>query len=338
MPLKIIREDITKIQCDAIVDPTDPHYSHGGGVDAQIHEAAGAELYKACRTAGQLSVGHAVITPAFRLPTKYVIHTVGPRWGGGNCHEETLLISCYTEVLRLAAENKCESLAIPLISSGAFGFPKDRVLRIAMDAIGAFLMEHEMLVYVVVYDKQATAISRKLFLDVQEYIDDAYVDRKRSCRRAPDARSRTNLPPCDADVCYSISPASIGEKLDGASSLEELLGQLDESFSEMLLRKIDESGMSDAECYKKANIDRKLFSKIRSDRNYRPSKSTALALAIALRLPLTETQEMLGKAGFVLSHSNKFDVIVEYFIVHGVYDLFTINETLLAFDQKLLGM
>ena len=336
MPLKIIRADITKMKCDAIVDPTDPYYSHGGGVDAQIHEAAGEELFRACLAAGELSVGHAVITPAFRLPAKHVIHTVGPRWNGGNCLEETLLTSCYTEVLKVALENGCKSLAVPLISSGAFGFPKDRVLRIAMDAIGAFLMEHEMLVYIVVYDKQATAISLKLFLDVQQYVDDAYVNRKLLRRLLREARERADLSVC-ADVCYSITdPTEV--KSDGERSIEELLGQIDESFSEMLLRKIDESGMSDAECYKKANIDRKLFSKIRSDKEYRPSKSTVLAFAIALRLSLTETREMLAKAGFALSHSSKFDIIVEYFIVRGQYDLFAINETLLAFDQKLLVM
>lgn len=336
MPLKIIRQDITKIKCDAIVNPTDPHYSHGGGVDAQVHEAAGVELYQACMEKGTLSVGHAIITSAFSLPCKHVIHTVGPVWKDGHHGEENDLRSCYSECLKLALKNKCKSMAIPLIASGTFGFPKDRVLRIAMDAIGEFLLDHEMRVYIVVYDKEATAISLQLFADVQMFIDDNYVDRRYSFPSAASKRC-ASMPDDEREYSFSIGMGVDG-LLDSERTIENLLNQIDESFSEMLLRKIDESGMTDAECYKKANIDRKLFSKIRSDKEYRPSKNTVLAFAIALKLPLYETQDMLAKAGFALSHSSKFDIIVEYFIEREQYDLFTINETLLAFDQKLLGM
>ena len=336
MPLKIIRQDITKIKCDAIVNPTDPHYSHGGGVDAQVHEAAGVELYQACMEKGTLSVGHAIITSAFSLPCKHVIHTVGPVWKDGHHGEENDLRSCYSECLKLALKNKCKSVAIPLIASGTFGFPKDRVLRIAMDAIGEFLLDHEMRVYIVVYDKEATAISLQLFADVQMFIDDNYIDRRYSFSSAAFKRC-ADLPDDEMEHNFSIGMGVDGV-LESERAIENLLNQIDESFSEMLLRKIDESGMTDAECYKKANIDRKLFSKIRSDKEYRPSKNTVLAFAIALKLPLYETQDMLAKAGFALSHSSKFDIIVEYFIEREQYDLFTINETLLAFDQKLLGM
>ena len=335
MPLRIIRQDITKIKCDAVVCPTDPHYSHGGGVDEAIHKAAGDSLYRACLEKGPLSVGKAVITPAYALPSTYVIHTVGPYWQGGACKEEELLRSCYVESLRLAAEHHCKTVAIPLISSGTFGFPKDRVLRLAMDAIGGFLLDHEMLVYVTVYDKEATAISLQLFADVQMFIDDTYVDKKQFCQVRP--KWLDDAPDEEMDCSRSIG-MRVDDLLESDRSIEDLLGQIDESFSEMLLRKIDESGMTDAECYKKANVDRKLFSKIRSNKDYRPSKNTVLAFAVALRLPLDETKEMLAKAGFALSHSNKFDIIVEYFIVKGKYDIFEINETLLAFDQKLLGM
>ena len=336
MPLKIIRQDITKIKCDAIVNPTDPHYLHGGGVDAQVHEAAGVELYQACMEKGTLSVGHAIITSAFSLPCKHVIHTVGPVWKDGHHGEENDLRSCYSECLKLALKNKCKSVAIPLIASGTFGFPKDRVLRIAMDAIGEFLLDYEMRVYIVVYDKEATAISLQLFADVQMFIDDNYVDRRYSFPSAAFKRC-ADLPDDEMEHNFSIGMGVDGV-LESERAIEDLLNQIDESFSEMLLRKIDESGMTDAECYKKANIDRKLFSKIRSDKEYRPSKNTVLAFAIALKLPLYETQDMLAKAGFALSHSSKFDIIVEYFIKREQYDLFTINETLLAFDQKLLGM
>lgn len=205
-----------------------------------------------------------------------------------------------------------------------------------MDAIGEFLLDHEMRVFIVVYDKEATTISLQLFADVQMFIDDNYVDRRYSFPSAV-AKRCASMPDDEREYSSSIGMGVDG-LLDSKWTIEDLLNQIDESFSEMLLRKIDESGMTDAECYKKANIDRKLFSKIRSDKEYRPSKNTVLAFAIALKLPLYETQDMLAKAGFALSHSSKFDIIVEYFIEREQYDLFTINETLLAFDQKLLGM
>ena len=332
MPIKIIRQDITKIKCDAIVNPTDKHYSHGGGVDAAIHEAAGEELYRACVEQGVLGVGKAVITPAFSLPSKYVIHTVGPWWMGGKNGEEALLRSCYRECLELAKANKCKKIAIPLIASGTFCFPKDKVLKIAVDEISTFLVENEMLVYIVVFDKASYSISEKLFTDITAYIDDNYVEKHfdfvgYSCNVAyPPSRSVTKGIECDASV-----------SVFDADDLDTKLSHIDESFSQMLLRKIDEKGITDAECYKKANIDRKLFSKIRSDKNYKPSKPTVLAFAIALELPLADTEEMLRKAGFALSHSNKFDIIIEYFISHGKYNVLEINEVLFKFDQSLLG-
>ena len=318
MPLKMIRQDITKIKCDAIVDPTDVHFSHGGGVDAAIHEAAGEELYHACVEQGKLEVGKAVITPAFALPCKYVIHTVGPRWQGGENGEEALLRSCYCESLKLAIANKCKSIAFPLIASGTFGFPKDKVLKIAVDEISSFILENELLVYIVVFDKTSYSISAKLFSDVTSFIEDTYEEERFLVKAA-------RMEMCDCAPCPS-------------GSIDDMLNQLDESFSQMLLRKIDEKGMTDSECYKKANVDRKLFSKIRSDVHYKPSKPTALAFAISLELTLEETEDMLRKAGFALSHSNKFDIIIEYFISHGNYNIFEINEVLHQFDQNGLGV
>ena len=340
MPIKIIRQDITKIKCDAIVDPTDAHYSHGGGVDAAIHEAAGVELYHACVEQGKLEVGNAVITPAFSLPCKYVIHTVGPRYKGGERGEEALLRSCYCESLKLATANKCKSIAFPLIASGTFGFPKDKVLKIAVDEISNFLFDNEMLVYIVVYDKTSYSISEKLFADIVDYIDDNYNTEgwlnssrstiSKSIAMPPIPQGRPRKIKIDGNICES--KAMLSEE-----GLDDILKKLDESFSQMLLRKIDERGMTDAECYKKANVDRKLFSKIRSNVNYKPSKTTVIAFAIALELSLDETEDMLRKAGFALSHSNKFDVIIEYFITHGTYNIFEINEVLYQFDQSTLG-
>lgn len=340
MPIKIIRQDITKIKCDAIVDPTDVRCSHGGGADADIHETSGVELYHACAEQGFLEVGKAIITPGFSLPCKYVIHTVGPRWHGGENGEEEILRNCYRESLKLAIANKCKSLAIPLIASGVFGFPKDKVLKIAVDEISNFLLENEMLVYIVVFDKTSYSISEKLFTDIENYIDDHYVDTHADYGRgfmcmempmeAPCAR-RSKAKRDAIEICES-------KAMPTADDLDAKLRQIDESFSQMLLRKIDERGMTDAECYKKANIDRKLFSKIRGDVHYKPSKPTALAFAISLELTLDETEDMLRKAGFALSHSNKFDIIIEYFISRGIYDIYEINEVLYQFDQNGLGV
>ena len=317
MPIKIIRQDITKIKCDAIVDPTDAHYSHGGGVDAAIHEAAGESLYRACMEQGKLEVGNAVITPAFSLPCKYVIHTVGPRYKDGEQGEEVLLRSCYRESLKLGVANKCKSIAFPLIASGTFGFPKDKVLKIAVDEISNFLFDNEMLVYIVVYDKTSYSISEKLFSDVTSFIEDTYEE------------ERILFKADRIEIC-DLAPCTLG-------SLDDMLNQIDESFSQMLLRKIDERGMTDSACYKKANVDRKLFSKIRSNVNYKPSKTTVIAFAIALELSFDETEDMIRKAGFALSHSNKFDIIIEYFIRHQNYNIFEINEVLYQFDQSTLG-
>lgn len=317
MPLQIVRNDITKMNVEAIVNAANSSLLGGGGVDGCIHRAAGPSLLEECRALGGCKTGGAKITGAGNLPCRYVIHAVGPRWQGGGHQEKEKLVSCYRTSLELAREHSCASVAFPLISSGIYGYPKDQALRVAVDTISAFLMEHDMMVYIVVFDRKAYQISGKLFADIAEYIDDRYAD-------AHTDRERRQLPPMQA---ASSSDALLGE----------LLARLDESFSEMLLRKIDEKGMKDSECYKKANIDRKLFSKIRSDRLYRPSKPTVIAFAVALELTLEETKDMLRKAGFALSHSNKFDIIIEYFIENGNYNIFEINEALFAFDQSLLG-
>ena len=340
MPIKIIRQDITRMDCDAIVDPTDVRCSHGGGADADIHEAAGVELYHACAEQGFLEVGKAIITPGFALPCKYVIHTVGPRWFGGENGEEEILRGCYREVLKLAALNDCTSIAIPLIASGVFGFPKDKVLKIAVDEISAFLFDNEMLVYIVVYDKTAYSISGKLFADIVDYIDNNYIGNINAYRPPLEHAKPETICCCPIERVAKRAPLADREcsaKLS-EDGLDDMLRRLDESFSQMLLRKIDERGISDAECYKKANIDRKLFSKIRSDVNYKPSKPTVIAFAISLELSLDETEDMLRKAGFALSHSNKFDIIIEYYIRCKNYNIHEINEVLYQFDQITLGV
>ncbi|MBO4468293.1 MAG: O-acetyl-ADP-ribose deacetylase [Clostridia bacterium] len=342
MPLKLIREDITNLSCDAIVNAANSTLLGGGGVDGAIHKAAGPGLLNECMTLGGCSTGQAKITKGYDLPSKYVIHTVGPVWRGGNENEEQLLRSCYRNCLAIAKEYNFESVAFPLISSGVYGYPKDEALKIAVDEITSFLYENDMLVYVVIFDKASFNIGEKLFDDIASYIDDRYVDghfdnsRRRKMKGCLFCPSQASVPqPTYAEAQPVVFQDTCREE---SESLDDILKHIDESFSEMLLRKIDEKGMTDAECYKKANIDRKLFSKIRSDRLYKPSKTTAIAFAIALELSLEETKDMLMKAGFALSHSNKFDIIIEYFIKKNNYNVFEINEALFAFDQSLLGV
>ena len=338
MPLEIVRSDITKMTVDAIVNAANESLLGGGGVDGAIHRAAGAGLLAECRTLGGCKTGKAKITGGYNLPAKYVIHTVGPIYNDGKHGEKALLESCYRESLALAKEHGCETAAFPLISSGVYGYPKDQALKVAINVISEFLLENEMTVYIVIFDKAAYKISEKLFSDIAEYIDDNYVDEHTDYRRES-IRMNAPMAPCakrkkaDVDFLEICDCKAIVAEDD----LDAKLRQIDESFSQMLLRKIDEKGMTDAECYKKANIDRKLFSKIRSDAHYKPSKPTAIAFAISLELSLSETEDMLRKAGFALSHSNKFDIIIEYFISKGNYNIFEINEVLFAFDQSLLG-
>lgn len=406
MPLIIIRNDITKMNVDAIVNAANSSLLGGGGVDGAIHRAAGPGLLAECRTLGGCETGEAKLTRGYDLPAKYVIHTVGPIWRGGRHGEKEKLVSCYKNSLALAKEAHCETVAFPLISAGVYGYPKDAALRVAEDTIAAFLTENEMTVYIVIFDRESFSAGRERFRQIREYIDDRYAEefsdtagmmqqRRREALAASrpeyfagsaapkDAMPGQTLPKKKKKSLFSrkkdaanIAPEPLSEKqpfsaqepsagirpqaaphvyseaCEDAMNAEESVAYadgdyghirhqldalLDESFSEMLLRKIDERGMTDAECYKKANIDRKLFSKIRSDRLYKPSKPTVLAFAIALELSLPETRNMLMKAGFALSHSNKFDIIVEYFIERRNYNIFEINEALFAFDQALLG-
>ncbi len=350
MPLQIIRQDITKIECDAIVNAANKSLLGGGGVDGAIHRAAGTGLLKECITLHGCDVGEAKATKGYRLPAKYVIHTVGPKWKGGNSGERELLYKCYENSLSIAKELGCESIAFPLISTGVYGYPVSEGFRVAVDAITAFLTENEMLVYIVVFNKQAFLAGSSVFSDIQEYIDDNYVDERADllyANRNIEAEESAFLGGksklaakyvAESDYCAAPAPAA-SMPFAGDTGIEDILDsiKIDESFSDMLLRKIDEKGMKDSECYKKANIDRKLFSKIRSNPQYKPSKQTALAFAIALELPLDEFNEMLVKAGYSLSHSFKSDVIIEYFVKKGNYNIFEINEALFAYDQNLLG-
>lgn len=337
MPLEIIRNDITKVHVDAIVNAANSSLLGGGGVDGAIHRAAGPKLLAECRTLGECEIGQAKITKGYNLPAKYVIHTVGPVWNGGKNNEEKLLADCYKNSLELAKEYKLESIAFPLIASGAFGYPKDKALKTAISIIGDFLLSNEMTIYLVVYDKSAFMLSEKLFSSIKEYIDDKYIeDRPLSLRDIIEEPYQLKEIYLEESVSFSVEAPTPVKK--HKRSLDDLVNNMDETFSQMLLRLIDEKEMTDAETYKKANIDRKHFSKIRNDIYYKPSKPTVIAFSIALKLNLDETKDLLLKAGFALSQSSKFDIIIEYLIENGNYNVFEINEALFAFDQNLLGV
>lgn len=349
MPFSIIRGDITQVNADAIVNAANSKLTPGGGVCGAIHKAAGRELAAECRSIGGCPTGEARITRGYALPAKYVIHAVGPIWGL-TLHQEEKLYSCYINSLKLARENGCNSIAFPLISAGIYGCPKKIALTTAQNAIRDFLYENDcdMEVTLVLFERSAVELAEGLGREIKKYIYDNYAEAHSDLRTGGNTHeskglfSSLRLPKANQDDDYNKALHSIeAEPFCAAAlpkaSLAEMLSDLDLSFSQKLLKLIDESGRTDAEVYKKANIDRKLFSKIRSDVSYRPKKQTALAFAIALELSLEETQELLKAAGYTLSRSSKADVIVEYFITSGRYDIYEINDALFAYDQQLIG-
>lgn len=340
MPLQIIRQDITKMKVDAIVNTTNEEMIGYSGVDLAVHTIAGPELDEECSKIAPLFLGQAKITKAYNLPSKYVIHTSGPVWRGGNYGESDILRSCYEESLKLAVENKCKSIAFPLISSGVYQYPKDQVLKFAIHIITEFLFDHELKVYLCVFDKESYSFSQKLFNDIQEFIDDEYVDEHDEDYYDELCGAPEEEPLMLCKCCEALPPMEADEaeqpNIDGLS-LKDYIEQMDKSFQEMLFDLIDESGMTDVECYKKANVDKRTFSKIKSNKDYRPSKQTVIAFAISLQLDMDETQALLATVGFTLSRSNVFDKIIRYFIHNKNYDIFEINQALFEFDQVLLG-
>ncbi len=334
MPLHIIRQDITKIECDAIVNAANSSLLGGGGVDGAIHKAAGSGLLEECKTLGGCNTGDAKITKGYNLPCKHVIHTVGPIWHGGKHGEKILLESCYKKSLELAKNNGCGSIAFPLISSGIYGYPKDKALSVAVETIREFLFDNEMTVYIAVFDKASYQISEELFDNVAEYIDDNYVDENEEL--CSYNRQRRIFRECDFDV---RDPRLEERALSSQRiSLEDMLSKMDDNFAVTLLKLIDLKGITDVECYKKANVSKQTWYKIINEANYKPSKNTVIAFAIALELTLEETKHLLATVGFALSKSSKFDIIIEYFLLNGEYNIFTINETLFEFDQVCLGV
>lgn len=333
MPLELIRNDITLMDVDAVVNAANSRLQQGGGVCGALFARANAQkLQKACDAIGCCPPGQAVITKSYGLPARYIIHAVGPVYQDGRHGEEALLRACYVHSLELAQKHSLSSIAFPLISSGIYGYPRQQALSVAVSAIGQWLMESntDMQVYLVLFDRNAFDLGSALYAGVSAYIDENYVEEHTCARRNAPQEIMYQLRAEEELAAPLAAPAP-------ARRLEDVLKQTGESFSEMLLRLIDERGLTDPEVYKRANLDRKLFSKIRSNPSYQPGKSTVLALALSLQLNSDQTADLLRRAGYALSPSSKTDLIVEYFILEKIYDIHTVNEALFAFGQKTLG-
>jgi len=347
MPFNIIRNDIVCMEVDAIVNAANPELKQGGGVCGRIFNTAGArEMSKACDKIGWCEPGKAVITPGFNLPAKFVIHTVGPIWQGGSQGEEKVLRSAYRSSLELAREHGLESLAFPLISSGIYGYPYEEAFAVALDEINRFLFKHDMNVTLVMFNQTAFMLGFKLRNDIESYIDDHYVEQHLDLNRRREAKYPSPLQPMIIED-MAREPKKSRKDHEQIQSLQSIYdagfqGKLEfpkeKTFSEALLSLVDAKGMTDAETYKRSNIDRRLFSKIRSNPGYAPSKSTVLALTIGLRLSVIEARDLLARAGFAFSPCDTRDLIVRYFLEKGDHDIAKVNAALYDFDQSLLGV
>ena len=343
MPFQIIRNDITKVKADIIVNTANPQPTIGSGTDSAIYTAAGEDALLEERVKiGNIKPGEAVVTPAFNLSAKYIIHTVGPAWDDGNHGERDVLRSCYEKSLALAASLSAESIAFPLIATGVYGFPKDEALSIALSTISKFLLSHDMKVILVVFDRKAFELSGKLVGKIDEFIDDQLAlqihddeyygtNTERSRRETERRRIYASLP----EEPEEMLPSS--ETISDDESLDQILNNTGETFQQQLLHLIDDSGMDDVTVYKKANIDRKVFSRIRCKADYKPKKKTAVAFAVALKLDLPTMLDLLARAEIAFSPSSKFDLIITYCVNNGIYDIFEINAILFKYGQPILG-
>lgn len=342
MPFQIVRNDIALMQVDAIVNTANHRPIVGSGTDARVHRKAGPRLLEARQAIGDIPYGSAAVTQGFDLPAKYVIHAVGPRWRGGLLGEKRTLCACYEAALQLALEHGCRSIAFPLIASGNHGFPKDIALEIAIQVFSSFLMEQELDITLVVLDRDSYLLSRKLFSHVASFIDENIATCLQERYARPMASRRLLRTEPEGEKCLPFDDMSVGSACPGEAplpslTLEEMLRREDAGFTETLLRLIDKTGKKDSHIYKKANLSKQHFSKIRNNPHYNPTKPTAIALAIALELDLEGTRDLIGRAGYALTNSSKFDLIIRFFIEQRNYNIVEINMALYEFDQPLLG-
>ena len=370
MPFEILRADITKLdrRVDAIVNTANPRPVIGDGTDTAIHAAAGPQLLQAREKIGPIARGEAAVTKAYGLNARYVIHAVGPSWVDGSQGEEDTLRRTYDAALARIREKHCRSAAFPLLAAGSYGFPRDRALKIAIAAFTDFLPKYPMQLYLVVFNKEAFRISEQLFANVQSYIDDHYAreqelwerpnygfgssfggfvtnpERAASEREVSfDSVNAAPTPPYGSNSC--MAPQYNGFTLQAApafsqartkhQTLEERLKNRGETFSEATLRIIDEHGWKDSEVYNRVFMDRRLFSKLRR-KDYRPGRETAILMAFALRLNADEARDYIGLAGYTFSSGSKADIIVEYFLQAGNYDVIELDAALMEFGEPTL--
>lgn len=343
MPFKIIRNDITRMQVDVIVNTANAQPVYSAGTDTAVYQAAGAErLLEERKKIGVLEEGEVALTPGFALPAKYIIHAVSPFYQGDEEEAEEKLRSCYRKSLQLAEEKECRSIAFPLIATGSYGYPKEEGMRIALDEINAFLLTRDMMVYLVVFDEMATGLGRKLYPDLEAYIDRHYVEEQEEAEYSEisEERSFCISAPIEKD-CYerrvriqkegkAIVNAMSEDDYDSFievsdSAIKERLTHLSDTFQEYLMYLIKTKGLTNADVYKRALITKQLFSKIKLNPDYHPDKSTAMRLCVGVGLNLDETKDLLARAGYALSPCEKRDVIFSYFIEAGVYDMIEID-------------
>jgi len=361
MPLQIIRTDLARVKADAIVNSANIQPVVGYGVDSRLHEAAGPGLLVARKAIGTIRPGDSAPTPAFNLAAKWVIHTVGPLWEGGSANEEETLASCYAGALLWAEKLACESIAFPLISTGTLGFPKDIALRVATDVIRHHLMNSDFSVYLVVYDPASFVYSEAMFEDVEvrmskidEYLSmrfvapsfarySPYEKTHRTARHISFESVSNELSYQDIKASYKIESSSIlpmmeerpAPRIAPLQKTSDRHAPRSDTFSVKLFEWIETKGMKPSDCYRRANVDKRLFSKILLNMNYQPKKNTALAFCVSLRLDLEETQDLIGRAGYLLSSSLRFDLIVMDFVKRKHFDVFDINNAIHDEDENL---
>lgn len=337
MPFNIVRNDITKMKVDAIVNTANPHPIVGAGTDTAVYKAAGFEqMLEERKKIGDIAKGTSAYTKGFNLPAKYVIHTVGNSWFGENERDLETIHNCYKNSLIIAQQLKCKSVAFPLLSTGTYGCPKDISLKIAIEEISSFLLKNDMDVFLVVYDLESFEISSKLFSGVQAFIDENYIAEN------IDSEYFGNYPGAIKDsitksILHAEVCASFSEKIKPLEGLDEFLKNQTDNFQNTLQHFIAERNLSNAEVYHKSNIDKKLFSKIISTKNYIPKKRNVLAFVIGLELDLEHAEQLLSSAGYAFSNGEKLDLIVKYFILNKNYNIFELNQVLFKYNLPLLG-
>lgn len=353
MPFKIIRNDITKVRADVIVNTANPKPIYASGTDLAVYQAAGADdLLAERKKIGCIERGDIAVTDAYALNAKYIIHTVGPIWVDGKHGEFEILESCYEKSLQKALELRCDSIAFPLISTGVYGFPKDKALQIAVSVFSRFLLENDMQIILVVFDKKSFQLSGQLVGEIDSFIDANYIRQKRKSEYRG-RLFRSNIIeadiPYDSEVyeecrCYSAKEETEPDLLmsvpmqEKAMSLEEELENIGMSFHDKLFELIDKSGLDNKDVWKRANLDRKHFSKIQCDDNYHPKKKTVMALCIALKLDLEEAKDLLARADWAFSPSSKVDLIVQKAIIDKQYDIYQLNLVLFKYTNEILGV